>query len=160
VQKETALPVRRTVRFDVQLPQGSSKVALEVWEVKEGIRVEKVKPPKPEYSDGSEVDDDEEVEEIEVKHKTITKETLLGIVQFDAKLGVTAKGKTKDAGKTTTTLEVQFIVGIDADLKVSVNEFGKYSLSLSLRVMFQKLCEDLELPNTTLRKAAATCFSS
>lgn len=134
VQKETALPARRIVRFDAELPE-SNKLALEVWEVKEGIRVEKVKPPKPEYSDdeGAEEDEEEE-EEIEVKHKTVSKETLLGVVQLEAKLGLKAKGKSADAGKTTTTLEVQFVVGIDAGLNVLVREFGKDGAEATLQV--------------------------
>ena len=57
IQKETALPARRRiVSFDVELTDDSKRIAFEVWEVKEGIRVEKVIPPKS-------VDDEDEDED-------------------------------------------------------------------------------------------------
>ncbi|KAF9445642.1 dnaK-type molecular chaperone bipA [Macrolepiota fuliginosa MF-IS2] len=135
VHKETTLPARRNVRFDVEVAE-SNAVAVEVWEVSEGIRIEKVKPPKVVYSDdeGADPEEEEEEEEIEVKHKTITKETLLGVVQLETKLGVKAKGKGADGGKTTTTIDVQFIISVDAGLSVSVKEFGAGGAEGSLSV--------------------------
>jgi len=132
VQKETALPVRRTVSFDVGLTGESKRFALEVYEVKDAIRVEKVQPP------GAEVDGDneeeEEEEEIEIKHKTVTNPVLLGTLELEALLGIKAKGKGPQAGKWTTTVEVQFIVGIDGDLEVDVKEVGKDGASGQLRL--------------------------
>ena len=44
--KETAVPCRRTVRFDADLgPDDHHKIAFELWELEERIHVEKVKPP-------------------------------------------------------------------------------------------------------------------
>ncbi|KAF5319814.1 hypothetical protein D9611_012879 [Ephemerocybe angulata] len=45
VQKETALPTRRVVQVEVALPaEGEKRVCLEVWEVKEGIRIAPSRP--------------------------------------------------------------------------------------------------------------------
>ncbi|PPQ66230.1 hypothetical protein CVT26_010931 [Gymnopilus dilepis] len=130
VYKETALPVRRVVQFDVELNEESKRLALEVWEVSEGIRIEKVtqsapSPPSGEDDEGENLDEDEEPEEIEVKHRVVTKDTLLGAIDTQAKLGVKTKGKGKDAGKTFTTVEVQFVVGIEGDVEVEVREKGE-----------------------------------
>ena len=56
-------------------------IAFEVWEVKEGIRVRKVIPPK---SDEDENGDEED--EMEVKHRMLSKEALLGAIKTNAKL--------------------------------------------------------------------------
>lgn len=127
--------------------EGSKKVALEVWEVKEVIRVEKVALPKPELDDGEE---DEEEEEEEIKHREVEKVTLLGVVQLDALLGITSagqvlrsqKGSSKDQSKktTTTTLEVQFIVETSGGLKVGVKEVGEGGASASLVVLGLSYC--------------------
>ncbi|KDR73184.1 hypothetical protein GALMADRAFT_72563 [Galerina marginata CBS 339.88] len=123
VQKETALPVRRVVSFDVGLTAESKRIAFEVWEVSEGIRVEKLTPAQSTPSD--EDDDDEEPEEIEVKHRTVTKETFLGAIDTQAKLGIETKGKGKDAGKWFTTVEVQFVVGVHGEVEVQLREKGE-----------------------------------
>jgi len=119
IQKETALPARRIVSFDVELADNSKRIAFEVWEVKEGIRVEKIIPPK-----SDEDEDDEDEEEVEVKHRTLSKEVLLGAVETNADLGIQIKGKGKDKGKWFTRVEVQFIVGIDGNLEVDLKEVG------------------------------------
>jgi len=121
VQKETALPVRRIVSFDVGLTAESKRVAFEVWEVEEGIRVEKVIPPKSSDDD----DEEEEPEELEIKHRTLTKTTILGSIDTQAKLAIQTKGKGKDAGKWFTTVEVQFVVGIDGGVDVELREVGE-----------------------------------
>ena len=118
IQKETALPARRIVSLDVELTDTDKRIAFEVWEVKEGIRVEKVIPSK--YDD----DDDEEEEEVEVKHRTLSKEVLLGAVETTANLGIQIKGKGKERGKWFTRVEVQFIVGIGGNLEVDLKEVG------------------------------------
>jgi molecular chaperone DnaK (HSP70) len=125
VQKETAIPARRAVRFDVELPASSSSIVLEVWESTESIRVDMINPPKPIYSDADEEEEEEEEEEeVEVKSKQVTKTTFLGSISLEAKLGVTTKGKTDMAGRTTTSLDVVFVVGADASLNVNVMEVG------------------------------------
>lgn len=124
VLKDTVLPARRTVSLDVGLPpvSESQKFGFEVWMVKEGIRVEKVKPPKVQLSDdeGEEEEEDEE----EVKTKTVTKHLLLGGVLANAKCGLEIKGKGPDAGKWNTSVQIQFVVGPDASLEVEVREVG------------------------------------
>ncbi|KIM37662.1 hypothetical protein M413DRAFT_448433 [Hebeloma cylindrosporum] len=122
VQKETALPVRRIVSLDIALTAESKRVAFEAWEVEEGIRVGTVIPPKT----SSEEDEDEEDEEPEeIKHRTLTKTTLLGSVDTQAKLGIQTKGKSQDAGKWFTTVEVQFVVGIDGGVDIELREVGE-----------------------------------
>ncbi len=121
VQKETALPARRVVSFDVEVTEASKRIACEVREVKEGIRVEKV---VEEVSPSDEDEDGEEPEEIEVKHRTLTKETLFGVIDTQAKLAIQAKGKSKDAGKWFTRVEVEFVVSIDGALDVELREVG------------------------------------
>ena len=121
IQKETALPARRIVSFDVELTDESKRIAFEVWEVKEGIRVEKIIPST---SDDSDSEDEEEQEEVEVKYRTLSKEVLLGAVETNAHLGIQIKGKGKERGKWFTRVQVQFIVGIDGDLQVDMKEVG------------------------------------
>ena len=121
IQKETALPARRIVSFDVELTDDSKRIALEVWEVKEGIRVEKIMLSK---SDDDDDDEEDEEDEVEVKHRTLSKEVLLGAIETNAKLGIQIKGKSKDKGRWFTRVEVQFIVGIDGNLEVDLKEVG------------------------------------
>ena len=130
--KETPLPARRIVPVEVALTAESKKFAFEVWEVKEGIRIEKVKPPKIELSD-DEGDDDEEEEEIDIKHQTITKETLLGVGQGEAKLGIEGKGP-KNKGKWSTTLEARVTLHSTGALDVQVKEVGKDGEVISFSV--------------------------
>jgi heat shock protein 1/8 len=129
VQKETALPGCRTVSFDVALPEESKRFALEVSEVKDDIRVEKVQADV----DGDNQEDEED-EEIEIKRKTVANPVLLGALELEALLGIKAKGKGPQAGKRTTTIDVQFIVGIDGDLEVDVKEVSKDGASGEFRV--------------------------
>ncbi|EDR07222.1 uncharacterized protein LACBIDRAFT_298890 [Laccaria bicolor S238N-H82] len=48
LQKETSLPVRRTVSFDVGLTEESKRFAFEVYDVEDAIRVEKMQLPMAE----------------------------------------------------------------------------------------------------------------
>lgn len=64
---------------------GDGMTALEVWEVKEVVGVEKIAVLQPELDDGGE--DEEEYEEEEVKHHDVEKLTLLGVVQLNVLLG-------------------------------------------------------------------------
>ncbi|KAG5353926.1 hypothetical protein C0989_000170 [Termitomyces sp. Mn162] len=130
VHKETALPARRVVRFDVQLAENEKKLAFEVWEVAESIRVEKVAPPAVDADE----EDEEEPEELEVKHRVVKKKTFLGAIQAEAILGIQTKGKSKDAGKWFTTVEVQFVIDVSGALSVDVKEVGEGGATGSLRV--------------------------
>ncbi|TFY70437.1 hypothetical protein EVG20_g2562 [Dentipellis fragilis] len=121
VQRETVVPARRTISLDVDLGEGEGekKVGFEVWEVKEGIKVEKVKPPKEEEEEPLEGEEEEEEEEIEVKEKTIEKDAYLAAIAF------AAKHATKTGGRWKTKVEVQFLVASDGGIEVSAWEVGK-----------------------------------
>lgn len=125
IQKETALPARRIVSFEVGLAESSKRIAFELWEINEGIRIEKITPPRSDpSSEDEEGDDEDQVEEIEVKHRTLTKDTLLGAIDTQAKLGIQTKGKGKDAGKWFTQVQVQIVVGLEGDVEVELREVG------------------------------------
>ena len=83
--------------------------------------MEKVISPKDED------EEDEQPEELEIKHRTLglTKTTMLGSIDTVAKLAIQTKGKGKDAGKWFTMVEVQFVIGIDGGVKLrEVGEGG------------------------------------
>ncbi|KAF5346445.1 hypothetical protein D9756_010083 [Leucocoprinus leucothites] len=104
IQKETSLPARCAPRS---------------MESIESVHIDKIKPPKPVYSgheDNAEEEEDEEEEEVEVKSNQTTKSSYLGLIRLTAKLGVTHQGKGEMAGRTTTTIDVAFIVGVNAGL--------------------------------------------
>ena len=128
VHKETALPARRSVRFDVEVSESGKRLAFEVWEVSESIRVEKVVPPKMED------DEEEEEEEIEVKHRVVKKGTYLGLLEAEALLAIQTKGKGKDAGKWSTTVDIQFVIHATAALRVDLKEVGSDGATASLTV--------------------------
>jgi molecular chaperone DnaK (HSP70) len=125
IQAETAVPVRRTYALEVDLGEqaevGEKRVGLEVWEVKEGIKLEKVKPPKEDSEDEGYEDEEEEEEEMEVREKTIEKEAYLGALVVPTKLAW------KQGERWRTSIVVQFLIGPDGKLEVSAHERGKGS---------------------------------
>jgi molecular chaperone DnaK (HSP70) len=125
IQAETAVPVRRTYALEVDLGEqaeaGEKRVGLEVWEVKEGIKLEKVKPPKEDDEDEGYEDEEEEEEEMEVREKTIEKEAYLGALVVRTKLAW------KQGERWRTSIVVQFLIGPDGKLEVSAYERGKGS---------------------------------
>ncbi|KAF8132772.1 Hsp70 protein-domain-containing protein [Boletus edulis] len=106
VLKETPLPCRRMLTFEVDASGANTKVGFELWEVKEGVKIDHVKPPKLDDEDG----EDEELEE--VKEKTLTKEAYLASLSLSPKNPI--KGK--------TTVQVQAIVSSTGALDVSFRE--------------------------------------
>ncbi|KZT68492.1 actin-like ATPase domain-containing protein [Daedalea quercina L-15889] len=122
VLRDTVVPARRTSRFDVDLGEGEGekKVGFEVWEVKEGIKVDKIKPPKFEDEEDAQADEDEEEEEeeIEVKEKTVEKESLLTALSFVVKEAKQVKGR------WTTKVEVQSIIDDTGSLEITAWEVG------------------------------------
>ncbi|KAF9231744.1 Hsp70 protein-domain-containing protein [Melanogaster broomeanus] len=109
VFKETPLPSRRTLTFDVDVSGAGATVGFELWEVKEGVKIDFIKPPKFE----DEEDEEEEAqEEEEVKEKTLTKEAFL--VSLSLSPQHAANGK--------TTVQVQAIVSGSGALDVSLCE--------------------------------------
>ena len=113
VLKETPLPCRRTLTFEVDASKADTKVGFEVWEVKEGIKVDHVKPPK--FEDEEEAPEDEEEELEEVKEKTLTKEAYLASLSLSPRNPI--KGK--------TAVEVQAIVSSTGALEISFREVIK-----------------------------------
>ncbi|KIK64046.1 hypothetical protein GYMLUDRAFT_40278 [Collybiopsis luxurians FD-317 M1] len=127
---ETTLPARRSVTFDISLSEESKRFAFELWEVTEGIQVEKIKPEKVD----DEEEEEEEEEEIEVKHKMIVKEALLGAAEAEAALGLKGMAKSKDAGKWSTTVNATIIVEASGAVEVSVKEIGKDGAVATIKV--------------------------
>ena len=120
IQAETAVPARRTYALEVDLGEyvgGEKLVGLEVWEVKEGVKVEKVKPPKDE-DDAPESEDEEEEEEVEVVERTISKEVYLGALAVRAR-----QGRKRGSG-WRASIEVQFLIEASGKLQVSAYETG------------------------------------
>jgi heat shock 70kDa protein 1/2/6/8 len=117
IKAETALPARRTYALEVDLGEyvqgGEKLVGLEVWEVKEGVKIEKVKPPKDED------EDEEEEDETEVTERTISKEVYLGALTVRARQG------RKGGSGWRASIEVQFLIGASGQLQVSAYETGK-----------------------------------
>jgi len=110
VLKETPLPCRRTLTFDVESSGVDSKVGFELWEVKEGVKIDHVRPPKVED------EDEEEEEELEeVKEKTLTKEAYLASLSLSPQNAI--KGK--------TSVQVQGIVSRTGRLEVTLRELIK-----------------------------------
>ncbi|TFK26072.1 dnaK-type molecular chaperone bipA [Coprinopsis marcescibilis] len=127
VQKETALPVRRVLQLEIGLTAESKRFAFEVWEIKEGIRVEKIKS-EPIERDAEDEEDDEEPEDTEIKHKIVSKEVLLGAADLESKLGIQAKGA------WSTVIQAQFVVGVEGQLDVEVKEVGQDGVVTRLHV--------------------------
>ncbi|TBU41533.1 actin-like ATPase domain-containing protein [Dichomitus squalens] len=121
VIKETPVPARRIIAFDVDLGEGEGekRVGFEVWEAHEGVKIEKVKLPKLEDEEPVEGEEEEEEEEEEVKEKTVEKENLLASLSFVAKQATKKKG-----ARWTTRLEVTTIVDENGALEISAAEIG------------------------------------
>ncbi|KAF8995919.1 hypothetical protein BDQ17DRAFT_1544996 [Cyathus striatus] len=85
-------------------------------------RVEKVKPPP--FPAGRRRRRREE-EELEIKHRTLTKSSVLGSLVVDANLGIKATGKLANEelrGTWSTRVQATVVVGIDGDVEVSIVE--------------------------------------
>ena len=79
------LPVRRRVALPVE--SGASKVAVEIWEGKEEVKVEKVERAPVEKSDSDDEDDDEEDEDEETKTPITVREKAVGGLSVEVKNG-------------------------------------------------------------------------
>ncbi|KAJ7623461.1 Hsp70 protein-domain-containing protein [Roridomyces roridus] len=121
LHKHTPLPARRIFEVEVTLSGGEGDKAthfgLEVWEVEEGIKVEKGEPLPP-LEDADEDDEPEEPEE--VKTKTITKRAFLGPLSGETK-GTPVKDKAKK-GAYTAALQIEFVLGLDGVLLVEARD--------------------------------------
>jgi hypothetical protein len=80
------LPTRR--RFALPVESGVSKVAVEIWEGKDEVKVEKVeRAPVEKSEDDDEEEDDEEEEDEEIKTPVTVKEKAVGGVEVEVKNG-------------------------------------------------------------------------
>ncbi|KAJ7746885.1 Hsp70 protein-domain-containing protein [Mycena maculata] len=120
IHKHTPLPARRIFEVEVTLSGGegdkATKFGFEVWEVEEGIKVEKAAPLPPSSDD----DDDEPEEPEEVKTKTTTKRNFLGTLFGETK-GTAVKDKTKK-GTYTAAVQIEFALGLDGVLLVETRD--------------------------------------
>ena len=112
IEAGAPLPTRR--RIAVPVATGTTKVALEVWEGKDEVRVEKVDRP-PMEKDEDDDEEDEEEEDEEIKTSILTKSTLVGAVQLEL--------------KSAAFLMVEVIVQKDASISVRAWEEGDESNS-------------------------------
>ncbi|KAL5533456.1 SSZ1 [Sanghuangporus sanghuang] len=108
IPRDTPLPYRRFVQFDCDLGEEEKEeriLGLELWEVSEGVKVEKIAPPKREKEEGEEDEDEEEEEEEEeeIREKILKKEKQLGA------LAVKAENARKENGRWKTRVQVQFL---------------------------------------------------
>ncbi|KAI0271315.1 Hsp70 protein-domain-containing protein [Gloeopeniophorella convolvens] len=100
--RDTAVPARRTYAVEV----APGRVGLEVWEVREGVRIDTVKPPRDaDYEPDEDEEEEEEEEEIEVRERTVEKGAFLGALALD----------TRGASR----VEVQILVGSDGRVEVT-----------------------------------------
>lgn len=121
IHKHTPLPARRIHEVEVTLSGGegdkATKFGFELWEVEEGIKVEKAAVFKSESPDD---EDDEDDEPEEIKTKTTTKRSFLGAVLGETK-GAAVKDKTKK-GAYTATLQIEVTLGSDGVLVVEARD--------------------------------------
>ncbi|KAF9218911.1 actin-like ATPase domain-containing protein [Gyrodon lividus] len=121
ILKETPLPCRRKLIFEVNINSADITVGFELWEVKEGVKIDHVKPPKFEDEEGEEEKGEEEEgeEELEeVKEKTLTKEAYLLSLSLSPQHAVGGK----------TSVQVQAVVSRSGALDVSLREVLKDGL--------------------------------
>ncbi|CAG8607448.1 15846_t:CDS:2, partial [Acaulospora colombiana] len=104
IAAETPLPARRTVSFTTHLTEGNEngEVGLEVWEVKDTVKIEKTK-----LEVDPEDEEEEEPEEIETKERVVEKESFLGSLKLPV-VGMRVGKKKK--GPLEATIMVTFIV--------------------------------------------------
>lgn len=106
------LPTRRRVAIPVAT--GTTKVALEIWEGKDEVKVEKIERAPAEKDEEDEYSDEEEEDE-ETKTPITTKSGLVGAVQVEL--------------KSAAFLMVEIIVQKDASISVRAWEEGNESNS-------------------------------
>ncbi|KAL5528904.1 hypothetical protein ACEPAG_4878 [Sanghuangporus baumii] len=123
VPRDTPLPYRRFVQFDCDLGEEEKEeriVGMELWEVSEEVKVEKVAPPKREKEEGEEdEDEEEEEEEEEVREKILKKEKQLGA------LAVKAQNARKEDGRWKTRVQVQFMASHSGGIILLAAEVSK-----------------------------------
>ena len=123
ILKETPLPARRVLDLTLIVPpdyasptEGEKKIIMELWEVEEGVKVEKRKPLK-------EIDEDEEEEEEEeeVKHDIVNKLSLLGVLEVPVRQ---EKGKRSKPGGDAVRVQVSAIRSLEGGLVIEAGQAG------------------------------------
>ena len=127
VLKETPLPCRRTLTFNVEASETASKVGFELWEVREGVKIDHVKPPKFEDEEDAQEEEEEELEE--VKEKTLTKEAYLASLLLSPQNAI--KGK--------TSVQVQAVVSGTGRLEVTLREVIRDSFGEAVTTAIEPL---------------------
>ena len=122
--KETPLPARRVLDLTLIVPpdyasssEGEKKIVMEVWEVEEGVKVEKRKPLKELDED----EEEEEEEEEEVKHDIVNKLSLLGVLEVPVKQERGKKGKPDG---DAVRVQVRAIRGLEGGLVIEAGQAG------------------------------------
>lgn len=113
VLRETPLPCRRTLTFEVDASEADTKVGFELWEVKEGVKTGHVNPNSEDEDAQEEEGGEDELEE--VKEKTLTKEAYLASLSLSPQNPINGK----------TIVQVQAIVSSTGALQVSFREVIK-----------------------------------
>jgi len=124
ILKETPLPARRVLDLTLIVPpdyasptEGEKKIIMELWEVEEGVKVERRKPLK-------EIDEDEEEEEEEeeeVKHDIVNKVSLLGVLEVPVRQERGKKGK---PGSDAVRVQVGAIRSLEGGLVIEAGQAG------------------------------------
>ncbi|CAK5273857.1 unnamed protein product [Mycena citricolor] len=147
LHKHTPLPARRIFQVEELALAGgegdkAKKFAFEVWEVEEGVKVDKIMPPKRDPEDGEDEDEDEEDEPEEVKTKTVSKTNFLGAVQGETK-GVKDKSK---KGAFSASLQIELVLAVDGALSVSVSDSKGEKSIMSVRLSLAEQIAQLQEP--------------
>ncbi|KIM31188.1 hypothetical protein M408DRAFT_327475 [Serendipita vermifera MAFF 305830] len=129
IVSETPLPARRTVSFVSHLDEkeGEQFVGLEIWEVKESVKVEKTKVE----IEADEGEEEEEPEEIETKERTVEKETFLGSIKMPV---VGSRASKKKKGPLQATVLVTIIVTADRSVEVMAHQRNSSTAPTTLRI--------------------------
>ena len=134
LSRETALPARRCYSLDIDHSESKfENIVAELWEVNDGIKVEKITLPKIEGDKLGEEDEDGEPEEEEIKEKMIEKHHLLG------SLTVLVKNGKQEGTSRRTHLEVQFVASADGKIDFSAWESGPGGRGEAVSVTVQPL---------------------
>lgn len=127
ILKETPLPARRVLDLTLIIPpdyasqsEGEKKIVMELWEVEEGVKVERRKPLREIDEDEADEEDEEEEEE-EVKHDIVNKVSLLGVLEVPVRQ---EKGKKGKPGGDAVRVQVSGIRSLEGGLVVEAGQAG------------------------------------
>ena len=130
VPRETPVPYRRIVQFDCEVAgSGEKNVGMELWEISENVKIEKVTPPRPEKMEGEDAEEDEEEEEEEeTRSKSMTKDKHLG------SLCLRVEKAASDGDRQTARIQVQFVVDQAGSVTLTASEASAPGATATLSV--------------------------